>query len=291
MRPTVAMVTDFGNADGFAGMVAGVMLEVCPDLAIVDVSHEIPPGDIRHAGFVLASALTCFPKGSVFLAVVDPGVGGQRQPLALRIADWWVVAPDNGLASWAPRWQARAGRVAVRSRDGWLQLGRGVEAVVIDRAEIWREPRSSSFHGRDLFGPAAARLAVSQQLTGLGGAIDRIVDLPWPEPRAQSGHVLGEVVAVDRFGNLTTSFWTDELPERPSFEVADRHIDGLSSHYHAGPPFVAIAGSVGLVEIAARGASAARLLGVGPGAELRMKGAEQPRQDDDEADYDGSDRG
>jgi S-adenosylmethionine hydrolase len=281
------MLTDFGNVDGFAGMVAGVMLGVCPDLTIVDVSHQIPPGDIQHAGFVLASALPCFPRGTVFLAVVDPGVGSERRPLALRIADWWVVAPDNGLASWALRWQARAGRVAVRSKDGWLQLGRGVEAVVVDRAEIWREPRSTSFHGRDLFGPAAARVALSQQLADLGHGIDRIVDLAWPEPRAEDGDMLGEVVAVDRFGNLTTSFWSDELPAQPSFEIAGRRIDGLASHYLAGPPLVAIAGSVGLVEIAAPGASAATLLVAGPGAELRMKGAEQPRQDDDDANHDG----
>lgn len=275
MNPLVAFLSDFGQADGFVGIVKGAMLGACPELTVVDLSHEIVPGNVRQGGFVLASAVPYFPRGTVFLAVVDPGVGSDRRPLALRAADWLFVGPDNGLVAWTLHWLARRRRLAVRPQDEWLRLGRGAEAVAINRVDLWREPRSVTFHARDLFGPAAAHLAVGEQVRELGQPTDRVRDLPWPATRAEGTCLVGEVVTVDRFGNLTTSIWVDELPPRPVFAIGGRRLDGLAGHYLAGPPLVALPGSVGLVEIAAPSASAAELLGVGVGDRLTV----QPRDE------------
>jgi len=186
-RPTVALLTDFGTRDAYPGIVKGVLASRAPDARLIDLTHEIPAGDVRAAAFVLWQALPYLPAGSVCLAVVDPGVGTQRRPIALRLPNGFGVGPDNGLFSWVLSW------------------GDALDAVEIDPARLSSATPSATFHARDVFAPAAAWLALGAPLSDLGPPQDDIVRLPTPGFTRIAGGVAGEVVWIDSFGNAVTS--------------------------------------------------------------------------------------
>ncbi len=186
-RP-IALLTDFGDLDAYVGVMKGVILGLAPRAHLVDISHRVPPGDIRRAALLLWQAAPYFPPGTVFLAVVDPGVGTGRRGLAVRFHDLLCVGPDNGLFTYL-----------LATRTGW-------RAVVLHEKAFGLAEPSRTFHGRDVFAPAAARLARGEPMQSLGRAASDLVRFPLPRCAAESDGVLvGEVIADDAFGNAITS--------------------------------------------------------------------------------------
>ena len=251
-----------------------VLLSRVPDLTLIDLCHAVPPQDIRHAAFLLATSVVYLPADCVVLVVVDPGVGTSRRAVALEAGGRTFVAPDNGVLAWALRTLAPAGSLHLRTVDGRLQLGPGWRAVELTERRFWLPELSSTFHGRDVFGPVAGELSSGRSLDELGQPIDALVDLPWPEPfAAGDGTVEGAVVAQDTYGNLFTSLRLEHLPAAPVFEIAGHLVRGLAPHFQVAEPLVALIGSTGLIEIAVPNGSAAALLGLGPGAPVRVRPA------------------
>jgi hypothetical protein len=247
MRPLVTLLTDFGTADGYVAEMKGVLLSLAPGAGLVDASHEVPPHDVESARLAVARYWRRFPPGTVHLVVVDPGVGSARRALAVASDDRFLVGPDNGVLSPALL----------------LPGARAVTLPVPAQA-------SATFHGRDLFAPAAARLAGGASLDSLGEPCDDPLVRRTPEAhRLADGGVRGEVIAVDRFGNLITNL----IARRDGgVEVAGRRVP-LARTYTDVPPgaLLALTGSSGLVEIALRDGSAARELGLARGAPVVLR--------------------
>lgn len=262
----VTLLTDFGTRDEYVGVLKGVMLSINPQVVMVDLSHQLAPQDIVTAGFMLRSAYRYFPSGTVHLAIVDPGVGTDRWILAARCNHHLFLAPDNGLLPMV--WDKSTPDSMVR----------------VDNSALFRHPVSRTFHGRDIFAPVAAHLSNGMDLEDIGPAVtlsqikgSEIKGARWHP----SGELVGEIVRVDRFGNLITNIKMDQVGRLadgappPNFEiwVGDCCIQGLAQNYAEGSPQVplALAGSHNCLEIALRGGSAAKFLGVGQGAKVNLK--------------------
>lgn len=252
----ITLLTDFGTKDVYAGVLRGVLLREAPGAVVVDLSHEVPPYAPAMAALMLGDAAGHFPDGTVHLVVVDPGVGSARRALAVRTPRAFGVGPDNGALT--------------------PLLDRAERVVAIDEAAWMRPPASRTFHGRDLFAPAAAALARGVSLESLGGSAPEPVRLRLPEAAAEGGALRGEVLHVDRFGNLITNVRGEALASWRRFEVeiAGRRVAGPAGSYAEGEPALrALVGSGGRLEIALREGDAARALGAGPGETLRVREA------------------
>jgi S-adenosylmethionine hydrolase len=249
----ITLTSDFGLRDPWVGTMKGVILGLLGEAQLVDLSHEVAPHDVLEGALVLEAAVPFFPAGTVHLAVVDPGVGGTRRPLAVEADDQWFVGPDNGLFTpflLAPGWRA------------W-EL----------RSASYRRPDPSpTFHGRDVFAPAAAHLARGVAPARFGPAVSDPVRLPWPAARIGPGGMEGEVVHVDRFGNLVTSIRPEPSVAGGLVEIGGREA-GLVGAYAEIPPgdLAGLIGSSGRLEVAAREGSAAARLGIGRGAPVRLR--------------------
>lgn len=250
----ITLTTDFGAADPYAGTMKGVILAIFPDARIVDLCHEIPAHDLAAAAWVLLDSAPFFPPGTVHLAVVDPGVGSSRRPLALRNGDRFFVGPDNGIFS------------------AFLP---GEEMVELNRPQFFLPEISACFHGRDLFAPVAARLAAGSALADLGSPLSDPVRLRLPQPVSEGDTVRGEVIRVDRFGNLITNIPQRLLPPSPwAARIGGTDVPGLAPSYAAIPhgTCAALLGSSGRLEIArARGSAAAALAAAAGATVLILK--------------------
>ena len=271
--PIATLTTDFGTADGYVAAMKGVMLGINPGLALVDVSHEVPPQNVPHGAFVLAEAVRYFPAGAVHLAVVDPGVGGRRKPLLLVTPDASYVAPDNGLLTHA---LARYGS-AHDPRAEWLSP---IRASLPPRCRAFElaNPRyrladvSHTFHSRDVFAPAAAYLSVGVPPEEFGPPVGEMIWLNVPPPAEGDGEIEGRVVHVDRYGNLISNIALgDGGAGGVVVEMEGLRVEGLSRSYEEAGGVLAIVGSHGTVEIAVRNASAARQFSAGVGARVRVR--------------------
>jgi S-adenosylmethionine hydrolase len=248
----ISLLTDFGLADTYVGQVKGAILSIAPSATIVDLSHAIPPQDIAAGAFALWSAVDGFPRGSIHIAVVDPGVGSRRRGVALRTARGDIcVGPDNGLL------------VPAAERLGGIE-----HAVELTQPRYWRPNPSSSFHGRDVFGPVGGHLSLGVPLEALGPPVADLLQLHLAEP---TGNV-GVVIHVDTYGNLVTNFPAATLPERFHVRIAGRLVPHVE-YYAAVEPgaLLALVGSAGLLEISARDASAAELLNASRGTDVRIE--------------------
>lgn len=273
-RPVITLLTDFGEADAFVGIMKGVILDIVPEAHLVDLSHLISPQDVKQAAYILMTTTPFFPKRTVHLVVVDPGVGSARRPIAIETSNAFFVAPDNGVLSYV--------------------LAQEENYKVVELVNpLYRLPDpSSTFHGRDIFSPAAAHLAAGVPFIELGPEVDKPVLLDPPRLSMGPGHVEAEVLNVDHFGNLRTSVllirWVDDstLELNPLFsqppesepkkrfsatkaqiEIGELTIDGISttfSEVQIGQP-LAYVGSEGGLEIAINQGNAARKFGVKPG--------------------------
>jgi S-adenosyl-L-methionine hydrolase (adenosine-forming) len=252
----ITLTTDFGTADGYVGAMKGVILGIAPDVRLVDLSHEIAAQDVRGAEYVLSSAAPFFPAGTVHLAVVDPGVGSQRRPLLLTTSRASYVGPDNGLFTFALE---EAGAVAFE----------------LDRPELWLPDISRTFHGRDIFAPVAAHLALGVPPREFGSPISDPVRMPTAAPqRTAEGHVTGHAIHVDRFGNLITDIpgrWAGE--GRWCVEIAGRRINQFGATYADAPSgtLLFLVSSAGTLEIAVRDGNATAQLGVGVGEPVILR--------------------
>lgn len=255
MARIVTLLTDFGSRDHYVGVMKGVILARAPLVQIVDLCHEIPPQDVHAAGVLLAASYPFFPSSTIHLAVVDPGVGTDRRALAVETPAGLFVGPDNGLFSYVLDEQPGARLVELREQRYWLP-------------EV-----SQTFHGRDVFAPVAAALAVGVPLAALGPPVLDPIRLALPEVQVlPDGSRRGTVVHVDRFGNLITNLRPADLEPGPVVvEIAGRTIAGLSTHYVAGPALAALIGSTGRLEVVIAGGNAAALLGVGVGAAVLVR--------------------
>ncbi len=259
----ITFTTDFGHLDWFVGVLKGAVLTRHSQARIVDLTHGIPPGDVPAGAFALLAAHAAFPRGTVHVAVVDPGVGSARAALALRTRDYYFVGPDNGVLSWALRGQ------------------RVLEVRRLTNRALWREPLSATFHGRDIFAPVAAHLSAGGRFRDLGEEAMDFIRLPWPTPSRGRGGWLGQVVYVDRFGNAITNLETASvlgaggavgwvvLPQRRRCRVG-------ACYQAAGPGrLVAVPGSSGCLEIAVNGGSAAALHGLKVGSPIQWIAPEE----------------
>jgi hypothetical protein len=270
--PIITLTTDFGLQDPYVAAMKGTILAINPAARLVDVSHAIRPQAIEQAVFVLAAAWPYFPPGAIHVVVVDPAVGSRRRALALRTAGSTFVGPDNGVLSAALSDDVRA---AAGDSAAPVRLPAGCRAVSLTNERYFRSPVSSTFHGRDIFGPVVAHLSLGVPLEDLGDPVERIVALPPFRARRQSdGSLRGRVLHIDAFGNLITDVRVDDLPSRGAItEVAGRTVKGVSATYEPGPDLLAVTGSSGYLEIAAPGGSAAAVLKVGLGEAVVVRPA------------------
>ncbi len=247
----VTLLTDFGTGDSYVAEVKGALLRLAPGLTLVDVTHAVPPGDVRAGAYLLGRAWHHFPAGTIHLAVVDPGVGTARAALAIAAHGHCFVGPDNGLFT-------------LVLRDAEVQ-------IVVLPTPAGAAP---TFHGRDLFAPAAAALAAGAPLAHLGEPFAGIPErLVYREPHHEGKSVVGEVVYVDRFGTLVTNLTPELVPPYAVIEVEGLEVGRLRRTYADVPTggLVAYLGSGGQVEIAVRDGSAARRLGMGVGGRIRAR--------------------
>jgi S-adenosylmethionine hydrolase len=251
--PIVTLLTDFGTHDGFAAAMKGVLLDMAPEVGIVDATHDVPPGDVEAAAWALSQYWNLFPAGTVHVAVVDPGVGSFRKALALVADERFVVAPDNGVVT----------RV-IRTAESW-------HCVELAEEGIRRPEPSPTFHGRDIFAPAAAHLALGLALARLGPRLEEPQTLELVPPVRTAGEISGRVAHVDRFGNLITDIPADWVNADWRFEVAGRDVGGLRRTYAdvGEGECLAVIGSMGTVEIAVRAGMAAKKIGAARGDPVR----------------------
>lgn len=258
----IALLTDFGLKDPYVGIMKGVITRINPQATIIDITHESRPQDVLGAALILASAYPYFPKGTVFCAVVDPGVGGKRRIIALETEGHRFIAPDNGLLTLVCKREQILKSVSVKERKYFLKKV------------------SPTFHGRDIFAPVAAYLAKGLELDKLGPKAERITKVPWPEPQAQADTLTGEVIYIDHFGNaisnvdgeLLKSIFGDDLSSI-TVELKGRLVQGISAYYaqaRRGEP-IALVGSAGFLEIALRDESAEKTLGLKRGSRIILK--------------------
>lgn len=248
----VVLLTDFGADGHYAGIMKGVVRSLAPDADIMDLSHSVAPQDVRGAAFILMTGAAFFPPGSVFACVVDPGVGSERAVLCARGGGRLYLAPDNGLLSWLGR---------VQPFDSLRR---------VENDSLFLKPLSSTFHGRDIFAPVAARLASGMPDEDVGPAAEGMAEIPFPSFR--EGDESGEIIFRDCYGNCVTNvpcglaggkrFFYGEVPLGPAVESYSRAGEGLPA---------AVLGSGGFVEFSVNGGSFGRKYGAQAGSAFTIK--------------------
>jgi S-adenosylmethionine hydrolase len=259
-RPLITLTTDFGLSDHYVGTMKGVILKICPTARIVDISHGVGAFEIAEAAFTLSQAYGYFPRGTVHVTVVDPGVGTARRPILAKADGQFFIAPDNGVLS--------------------MIYARGphkVRAISSDR--YFLKPVSQTFHGRDIFAPVAAHLASGIAPARFGKLIEDYLRLSFDKPERTGRRTwTGAILKVDRFGNVVTNFKVEDFPDlgKRNFEMTagPQFIVVLARNYAerggSGVLFL-IVGSAGYYEISVGQASAAKLFGCGTGAPLELR--------------------
>ena len=260
MRPVIALLSDFGTRDHYVGTMKGVILGICPDVTLVDITHDVAPHDVLEGALELAASYRFFPAGTIFLAVVDPGVGSSRRGIAAEIGDYRFVCPDNGVLT------------------GVVRETPPKKLIELTERRYARPTVSRTFEGRDRFAPAAAWMAKGIQLTALGRNLPDYQRLDIPTPVVENGQVSGAVLRVDRFGNLITNI------DRKTFEkfgqggalqidVGTATVGRLVATYADMQPgeVCALFGSTDHLELAANSGSAAQMLGLARGAAIQLR--------------------
>jgi hypothetical protein len=255
--PIITLLTDFGTADGYVGAMKGVILSINRRAKVVDLTHDITPQDILEGALALATAVPYFPPGTIHVAVVDPGVGSQRKPILVSWRGHFLVGPDNGLLS--------------------LALGSNPPDSVyhLTRTEYFREQISRTFHGRDIFAPVAGHLSLGIAPEEMGEPLSAWEQLHLPVPQETKGRLVGEIIHVDRFGNLITSIREEDVLRLYSRKIAfitigSEKIRGIKTSYAevSEGELLAIIDGGGWLEISQNKRNAAQALGLGRGAQV-----------------------
>ncbi|MGP0071409.1 MAG: S-adenosyl-l-methionine hydroxide adenosyltransferase family protein [Bryobacteraceae bacterium] len=258
-RPVITLTTDFGLSDHFVGVMKGVIFGIHPSARVIDISHGVPPYDIAGGAFTIAQAYRYFPKKTIHVVVVDPGVGSARRPLLAEMAGQYFIAPDNGVLS------------IVFAREAPAR----VRHITADK--YFLHPVSRTFHGRDVFSPVAAHLAAGVTPAKFGKQIDDYIRASFDKPAHTGKHSwTGTILKADHFGNLATNFHIDQFPSIRthafSLQAGLRTITRLALTFSECAPgeLFAIVGSSGYVELAASEGSAAQALGCGVGSPVEL---------------------
>jgi S-adenosylmethionine hydrolase len=258
--PIITLTTDFGEGSPYVAAMKGVILSINPAARLIDMTHAVPPQDIRRGAMVLDEVTPLYPRGTHHIAVVDPGVGTSREIVYVEIAHQRYIGPNNGLFS----------RLAARHEPTKIRA--------ITEERLFRRPVAPTFHGRDIMAPVAARLSLGVDPDTLGPPLDALATLEWPGARKVANRIEGEVVAVDSFGNLITNISREMLEGVPTDETVGVFCDehetrGIFKAYAEQPPMtlIALVGSNDCLEIAIVNDSAAIMLGVGVGAPVQVQ--------------------
>ena len=262
--PIITLTTDFGLKDAYVGVMKGVVLGIEPAARLVDLSHEIEPHNVNEAAFSLRFSYRYFPADAIHVAVVDPGVGTSRKAIGIETRHGAYFGPDNGLFT-----HVLADQGIVTGEDTVLR-----DAVAVDLSNPqYRLPEvSSTFHGRDVFAPAAAHYARGVSLREFGPTVDRVALLPNSVPTTRGAEIIGLILHIDRFGNAISNLRHMDLPPDPIFQIAGIEIKGLSSSYQDAR-LNALIGSSGFVEIAVQNGSAGGTLGLSTGDSIKVQSA------------------
>ncbi|MEO6589036.1 MAG: SAM-dependent chlorinase/fluorinase [Pyrinomonadaceae bacterium] len=241
----IALLTDFGTKDYFVGAMKGVILQINANAKIIDITHEIGPQNIRSANFTLRACYKNFPKKTIFVAVVDPGVGSERKPILAETKDYFFIAPDNGLLSFI------------------FNTSDKFNVFEISNKKFFNHPVSKTFHGRGIFAPCAAHLSKGILPELFGHKISEFVILPDCKPQKITDRIIeAGIIQIDRFGNLVTNIMFEDLPEKFSIEIGNRKITKLTEYFSNSEKdeIFMIFGSVGYLEIVVNQKSAQNIL-------------------------------
>jgi S-adenosylmethionine hydrolase len=248
----ITITTDFGNLNGFVGTMKGVIYNITPDAQIVDITHEIPAQDVRTGSIALWRAVPYFPAGTVHVAVVDPGVGTARRPIAAKLGDQFFVLPDNGL-------------ITPMLEDAEA-AGKEITIVHLDKPEYWLPTVYTTFHGRDIFAPSGAWLAKGVTLQEMGTLITDPMRTPLPKPEKTDTGYKANIIVIDVFGNCSTNLRVSQVPDlsKATLKIKNETIEGIVPSYGHRKlgDLVAVTDSEGFVEIAVVNGSAARKFGI-----------------------------
>jgi S-adenosylmethionine hydrolase len=262
-RKVISLLTDFGQQDGFVGVMKGVILGIAPEVSIVDISHEIKPHDVDAGAFVLRCAYRYFPAGTIHVGVIDPGVGSTRRILVAHAAAYFFVVPDNGLLSFIVREHA------------------DIEVYAVDNQRLFLETVSNTFHGRDIFAPVAAHLAAGTRLDEVGPKVHDYLRSEPPEVEIEADQVLARVLYIDHFGNVITNLPGDRARALGPADVwihgRSWPLDRLARSYIENEPGkpILIVGSSDYAEIAVNGGNAANTFGLRIGDTIRLTARKQ----------------
>ena len=258
MPTIITLTTDFGLADPFVGIMKGVILGIAPEAQLVDITHDIRSYDILEAAFIIDSAYRYFPGGTIHVVVVDPGVGSARRPMAASAKEHMFVAPDNGVLSHV----LQNGGATPASSAYWIK-----------NQSLFLNAVSQTFHGRDIFAPVAAHLALGTPIESVGPRTVDFVKKALPKPRPQGDTLVGTVLRIDKFGNIITNLKRSHLGKDFVICVAGLSITRLCANFSEAEPgeFFALEGSTGYIELALNQGSAADRLNVRLGAEIEVE--------------------
>ena len=256
----ITLTTDFGSADTYVGVMKGVIAAINPDALLVDLTHAVYPQNILHGAFLLGSAYKFFQPNAIHLVVVDPGVGSSRRPILLDTPKGRFIGPDNGVLTYVLKDASMQASSIEESEQCLLE---GYRAYHLTNSDYWLHPLSSTFHGRDVFASVAGHISLGVPPLELGEEILSLTCLPTINLEWEYDRLVGQVVHVDRFGNLITDIQGECLDTRHQImvEIKGRYICGLNSYYSQASGLMAIIGSYDTLEIAMRDGSAERELG------------------------------
>lgn len=252
----VTLTTDFGTSDWFVGTMKGVMLKIAPNTHIVDITHDVPSQDVQAGAFALMCSYKYFPEGSVHVAIVDPEVGGRRIPIAVKTRSYWFVGPDNGVLSYALHEQIV------------------LDIRLIENPKVCIESVGNTFHGRDIFAPAAAHIAKGINPEFIGRKLRSFTQLEFPKVQRTGDKIIGEVVYIDKFGNAITNVKFEHKDEFRgwNFVIGRKSVGSVLGSYSdvaSGQPVV-VYGSSGFLEIAIRNGNAAEKLKLKNGTKVQL---------------------
>jgi S-adenosylmethionine hydrolase len=277
---SIVLLTDFGSADWFVGTLKGVIASIAPKAQVIDLCHDIPPGDVKAGAFALLTSYRYFPRGTIFVAVVDPGVGGPRDAMLAEAHGYQFLGPDNGVLAYAlaggPPGTGGARHMPFRPV---IADAPPYRLRAIENPEYRLPDASATFHGRDIFAPAAAHLSLGKTPGSFGRKKDTFVELPFPVPYMAKGAVVGEIVHIDRFGNAITNVTPRDLESLPEKKrkgaltlVAKGKAFPLAAFYaQAGAgKNAAVPGSSGFLELAISNGNAAKKFGFKRGDAVKV---------------------
>ena len=265
--PVITLTTDFGTVDPYVAMMKGVILGINPRVSIVDISHHIPAQAVLQGAFVLGNSHRYFPKGTIHVVVVDPGVGTSRAALLMVTPSAYFLGPDNGVFSYILEEGLQQGH----PMEERVLLPEGYEAYQLTNAEYWVQPVSSTFHGRDIFAPAAAHLSLGVPPHRLAQQVQRVTYFKNERHHWEGDTLVGQVVHIDHFGNLVTNIPESLLPNGSNLivEVCGQTIRSLNTSYAESDGLLAIVGSYKTLEVAVRNGNAAEELHAKVGEAVR----------------------